>query len=302
MTNSLRHTDLLASCWTSAGNAVPMSDNDHSPIEVRTRVEAIARGGWKGFGLWHSDLITARETIGWKELRRIIDANGIEYIELEFLTDWWTTGHRRAQSDVLRAELFRAAEVLGAKTLKVGSEIGGDAVDDEAFHNEFDELASQAGRAGLRVAIEPMPMSNLNTIEAGVEFIKAVGNPHGGLTVDTWHTFRGRTPYSSLPELLPIDQVFIVELDDGDRDVVGTLWEDTVNNRRLCGEGDFDLPEFIVAMHDAGWSGPWGVEIISHAHRALPLDEGLAAAYRTATAAFDAAAETVAARGSAERA
>jgi len=47
-----------------------------------------------------------------------------------------------------------------------------------------------------------------------------------------------------------------------------TLFEDTVHRRRYCGEGSFDLPGMITALRTAGWTGPWGVEILSALARA----------------------------------
>ena len=43
--------DLLASCWTTAGNARPLRGDDASPCGIRDRVEAAARAGYRGFEL-----------------------------------------------------------------------------------------------------------------------------------------------------------------------------------------------------------------------------------------------------------
>ncbi len=58
--------------------------------------------------------------------------------------------------------------------------------------------------------------------------------------------------------------VFGVELDDAAPDIVGTLFEDTVNNRMFCGEGCFDLTGLVELLRDLGFDGPWGVEILSN--------------------------------------
>jgi sugar phosphate isomerase/epimerase len=75
-----------------------------------------------------------------------------------------------------------------------------------------------------------------------------------------------------------------VELDDADPEVVGTLFEDTRDHRRYPGEGSFDLTGFVEVVRGTGFTGPWGVEILSDAHRALPLDVGLARARDAALA------------------
>ena len=56
---------------------------------------------------------------------------------------------------------------------------------------------------------------------------------------------------------------------------MGTLWDDTINNRLFPGDGDFDTPGFINAVAPLGFTGPWGVEIISEQLRAMPLEAGL---------------------------
>ncbi len=73
-----------------------------------------------------------------------------------------------------------------------------------------------------------------------------------------------------------------MELNDADREVVGTLFEDTVDRRRYCGEGSFDLAGIITALRTAGWSGPWGVEILSTQHRRLDVRQSATHAATTA--------------------
>ena len=56
----------------------------------------------------------------------------------------------------------------------------------------------------------------------------------------------------------------------------------TVNRRRYCGEGAFDLVGMVAALRTAGWTGPWGVEILSDEHRALSVEAALARAAESA--------------------
>jgi sugar phosphate isomerase/epimerase len=294
---SISNRELLATCWTSAGDAAPDRGDEVSPVDLRTRIETAADVGWEGFGLLHADLAIAQRTIGLQELRRIFDGAGIRHVELEVLPWWWTTDERRAVSDQRRTLLLGAAEVLGARAIKVAAEGGGRPVDPARFHDDFDRLATQAGDAGARVALEFMPMTNLASLQAGVNFVTAVGNPHGGLAVDTWHVHRGGTSYAELERILPAEYTVVVEHDDADEQVVGTLWEDTLDRRRLPGEGAFDVPAFIAAVHRAGYRGHWGVEIISEQHRQLPVREGLTRARAATLRTLDAAEDLVAAAG-----
>jgi len=56
--------DLIAACWTSAGDVVPFRNGPHSPLDVRTRIRAVAEAGYTGFGLTREDLVVARDTVG----------------------------------------------------------------------------------------------------------------------------------------------------------------------------------------------------------------------------------------------
>lgn len=265
--------DLVATCWTWSGDSAPGRGDETSPLDMRTRVEAAAAAGWAGLGLLHADLLVARDGMGLTELGRIIRDNGITIVELEFLTDWWTTGAPRIRSDEWRRLLFDAAEALGASTMKVSGDYSDPAVAWETFAESLDQLATDSSAHGLRVAVEPMPMNNLKTLAAGMELVRHIDNPAAGLCIDTQHVARGGTAYKDIGSLIDIDKVFVVELDDSLRSPISSdLFEDAINHRLYPGKGELDVVEFVVEMARLGWSGPWGVEIISEDHRMLPLD------------------------------
>lgn len=279
--------DLIASCWTTAGDMAPLRDDEVSPLPLRERIQESGRAGWTGFGFLHADL--AASTDDHATLKSVLDDSGIVHVELEFLNDWWTDDGRRAESDRVRADLLRATEVLGARHIKVGSEFTDAAVDSDRFAEAFAELSAQAQDVGTRIALEPTPFSNLPTVHQGAEFVAKVGHPCGGLCIDIWHVYRGGTALSELAAVVPPDRLFAVELDDARDEVVGTLFEDTINNRLLCGDGDWDVPGFIAEMRGLGFDGPWGVEIISDEHRARPLRQAVEVARQTALRSFEAA-------------
>lgn len=85
---------------------------------------------------------------------------------------------------------------------------------------------------------------------------------------------------------MPASAIAAVELNDGSAEAVGTMLEDTLHRRRLCGDGAFDTTGFIRAIRATGWDGPWGVEILSDQHRARDVTESIAAVYETTMGAF----------------
>ena len=279
--------ELVASCWTSAGDAAPLRDPETSPVPIADRIEAIAATGWSGFGLAHDDLAAARSTLGFNRLRNLIDEAGFKYVEVEFLSNWWDESLRydwRPKFDLL----LDAAEALGARFIKVGTAFGEGASDLEMFVDPLRRLTAEAKARGTRICLEPMAFSAVRSIPAAADLMRSVNMPECGLAVDYWHVFRAGTTLEELAASLTADQIFAVELNDADADLRGTLFEDTRDNRRLCGHGAQDVTGFITTLQSVGFEGPWGVEILSNEHRALPVRKALQLAHSTALECFQA--------------
>jgi sugar phosphate isomerase/epimerase len=254
---------------------------------VRTRIEAVARTGYAGFGLTHADLQVAKAGVGLPAVTQMLRDNGIETVQLERVNDWWTTGTRKEQSDAVRSDLFDACALLGVDNIKVGADDDGDPVAYDQLCAGFDALAEAGREAGVKIAYENTPFSPplIRTTEQAIRLVTDVGNDNGGLILDIWHAYRGGTSYRALLELPPA-YLYGVELDDGASQVVGSQIEDTFDNRLLCGTGEFNVPAFIAVVQQLGWTGVWGVEHMSTAHRALPIDVALQQAKDAAMKCF----------------
>ena len=48
--------DLIAACWTTAGDAVPLDGRQDSPLSLPERISAASDAGFAGFGIVHNDL------------------------------------------------------------------------------------------------------------------------------------------------------------------------------------------------------------------------------------------------------
>jgi sugar phosphate isomerase/epimerase len=80
--------------------------------------------------------------------------------------------------------------------------------------------------------------------------------------------------------------IYWVEIDDADAEIVDDLWTDTIHHRRLPGEGVLDIQGFLSRVLQAGYRGPFGVEIISRSHRILPLEAAARCVFDTAMEQF----------------
>ena len=280
MTNQV---ELLASYWTISGG-LPHSDREFSPYDFKERVEAVSRAGFRGFGIWHSDLDRVLEKYSLREMKQILDDSGIRHVELEFLGDWFLDGERKRQSDIRKRKLLEAAEVLRAYHVKVG-DFYQEKSTPERLVESFAALCREAADHGTKIGFELMPFAMIRTLEESLAMVGGAAQPNGGIAFDMWHIAKLGVPYAEVARV-PRQYVISVELNDGTFQCPWSLHEDTINHRRLCGEGEFDVRGFIRAMQKTGYQGPWGIEVLSEELRKQPLAEVVPRAFSTTMAQF----------------
>lgn len=276
---------LLAAYWTLAGQAMPRNPSQVSPFDFEARMRSAVDAGYRGVGLMADDVAAVAARIGLPAMRDVIRSEGLQELELEFLTDWFSSGERRALADARAAALLEAAQALGARHIKVGGDRLGAHWPLACLADGFAALCERARAHGVSIGLELLPWTQLDTVAQGLALLRAAGSPpNGGLLLDVWHLDRVGQDWAAIAAL-PADAICSVELSDAGP-VSDSVWNDTILHRRCCGDGSIDLPGFIRAVHATGYQGPWGVEIISDAHRARTLDSAAHASYQSARAAL----------------
>jgi len=282
--------DLLALYWTVSGPADVHVGREWSTFDWRDRCAQAARVGFKGLGLWHADIEHQLETRTLSEMKAIFDDAGLTDLQVEFLADFFVDPGEpaRAESDARRTLLFNTAAAFGAHHIKVGN-IPGTPCELGTLTEAFAELCQDAANhTDAKVVYEFMPFDvNVNTLDAVLEVVGGAGQRNGGVAVDTWHCGKlGITPDDL--RRIPLHYLMWVELSDGQRANMDDLVDETVNHRRLPGEGEFDIPAYVEVCRSIGYEGPWGVEVLSEALRSLPIEEEFDRAYETTIAQFSA--------------
>lgn len=275
--------ELIAAYWTIAG-AFPGDEPEYSSFDFKDRVEAAARAGFRGMGIWHADLdhILERRTL--QEMKQILDDNGMKYVEVEFLTDWFLDGERKRQSDIRKRKLFAAAEALQAKQVKVGD-----------FYNEkcpmprlveaFAGLCAEAAEHGTRIAFEPMAAAMVHTLEDSLAMVAGAGAKNGGIVLDLWHMVNLGISNNQVSRV-PLPYLIGVEVNDAIKEKIGSLPPGIVEPRTFCGEGDFDIKGFIESVEKTGYTGPWGIEVFAKELVGMPLEELTTRAFKTTMEQF----------------
>jgi sugar phosphate isomerase/epimerase len=283
-------TELLALYWTVSGPAEVHIGREWSLFDWRDRCAEAAKVGFEGLGLWHADIEHQLETTTLAEMKQIFDDAGLRYLQVEFLADFFVEQGQpaRAESDARRKLLFDTAAAFGAHHIKVGN-IPGTPCELGALTEAFAELcADAAAHTDAKVVYEFMPFDvNVHTLETALALVQGAGAPNGGLAIDTWHMAKLGIAPQDLRQI-PAEQLVWVELSDGQFQNMDDLVDETVNHRRLPGEGEFDIPAYVEVCRELGYAGPWGVEVLSAELRSLPIEEEFKRAHQTTLAQFGA--------------
>jgi sugar phosphate isomerase/epimerase len=278
--------DLIALYWTTSGPVEVHFGREWSLFDLRDRCAQAARVGFRGIGLWHADLEHVLESRTIREVRSLLDEHGLDQIELEFLGDWFLDpdDERRTAADERRALLFGAAAELPVHHIKVGN-IMGTECELPRIVEGFAELCADAARyTDAKIVYEFMPYDvQVNDVDTALEVVEGADAQNGALAFDTWHL--GKLQLEP-EELRRIPSRFLgwVELCDGPYEYAEDRLDEVINRRKLPGEGEFPVAEYVAVFRELGYDGPWGVEVLSEELRKLPIEQIFDRAYETTSA------------------
>ena len=278
--------ELIGLYWTTSGPVEVHFGREWSLYDLRDRCEHAARVGFAGLGLWHADLEHVLEKRTLREVRQLFDDNGLRHLELEFLGDWFLDpdDERRKASDERRALLFEAAAALPAHHIKVGNIVGTECPLDQIVER-FGELCEDAARhTDAVIAYEFMPYDvNVSDVDKALAVVEGANASNSGLALDTWHLGKLRLEPHDLRRIPPRFLSW-VELCDGPFEYAEDRLDEVINRRKLPGEGEFPVAEYVSVFRELGYDGPWGVEVLSEELRGLPIEQIFDRAYETTSA------------------
>jgi sugar phosphate isomerase/epimerase len=119
------------------------------------------------------------------------------------------------------------------------------------------KLAAAADSAGVKLGLEPIHASQrdqltlITTVPEALDLLDEAGLPDVGIMVDLWHLWD--TPEIDRHLRENVDRITGVHVADWHGDGRG--------ERALPGHGVARIGELLAALRDAGWTGPWDVEI-----------------------------------------
>ncbi len=282
--------ELVGLYWTLSGPVEVHFGREWSLFDLGDRCAEAEKVGFKGIGIWHADLEHVLQTRTLTDIAGLLEDHGLKYLELECLMDWFLdpADPRRQASDKTRQLLLEAAGALQAHHIKV-TNIPGVPFEIDALTEAYARLCAEAAEhTDARVVYEFMPHDvNVQDVDTALAVVEGANAPNGGLVIDTWHMVKLGIAPDELRRI-PAKWLTWVELSDGklewmaDDDHV----DEVINHRNLPGEGEFDIRAYIEAARDAGYQGPWGVEVLSDELRNNPIDVIFRRAYDTTASQF----------------
>jgi len=277
---------LICSHFTLAGSVDPM----RARFGFAERVAAAAAAGFAGIGWLGVDYALARAAgTTDAELAAVLTDHEMVVAEVEFLTGWAAGPEdpdRRALGRVLEDQVWAMADAFAPRVVSVGELVGADELPPfDVVVERFAGLCDRAAAHGLLVALEFLPWTGIPDITTAAAIVHAADRRNAGINLDAWHWFRGRPSAEVLRGVA--DRIFVLQLDDADRDPVGPLAEDTCLRRRYPGEGGLDLVGLLMLCRDAGVEAPVSVEIMATDHHGLPVGEAARRAYDTTLRVID---------------
>lgn len=244
--------------------AAVLSFHSLPPVPIAERVAAARAGGFDRIGLScrrTGDWLAAGHDLG--ELRDLLAAHGVVAAELEALLVL------RGERDPHEEIAFALADALGTGYVQVIGPYEGSFADAVA---RFGAFCDRAGGHGLVVGLEFLPWTNVPDAAAAARIVAGAGRPNGGVCVDLWHLHRSGWTLADLGPLWT--SVRALQLNDGPRAAEEPdLFADCLRNRRLPGDGEFDVANAIVEARRRVVDLRLSVEVIAERNRRRPAVE-----------------------------
>jgi 4-hydroxyphenylpyruvate dioxygenase len=233
------------------------------------KLHAIAAARFDGVEIFENDLLQFSGTPA--DVRDIADDLGLSIDLFQPFRDFEGVTPKQLQRNLDRAERkFELMQELGAPLLLVCSNAQPDVSGDLGLIAEqLAELAERAAKHGLRIGFEALAWgTKINRFAQAFDVVQRANHPHLGLILDSFHTLALRDDAAPIAQL-PGDKVFFVQLADApwiNTDVLSF----SRHYRCFPGQGEFELPKFLGAVLDTGYSGPLSLEIFNDEFRAAP--------------------------------
>jgi len=229
---------------------------------LREMCEAAVAGGFAAITLWPEDYDRARaEGLSDADMRAMLADAGLVVADLDPLLAWLPGEDEVAGFGGSEEQFYAIHEALGARSLNL-CQVSANEVDVDAAAEAFAGVCDRARERGLLVTLEFLPWSGIPDVATAHEIVKRAGRDNGTIMFDTWHHFRGPRDDAQL-RAVPGASIGSVQINDAPLVQGDDLVIETLEHRRVPGDGDIPLVDWIRILDDIGSVAPIGVEVFS---------------------------------------
>jgi sugar phosphate isomerase/epimerase len=202
-------------------------------------VYAAAEAGFNAVGVWcELETWTAEQT---QRVKTALDETGLCALDIEVA--WFQPGEAIDRQDRF---VDIAAEIGARNILCVSSEPN---INDTK--KRFEHLCRRTEGTDIRVALEFLAITEINSLAKARDVVESVNHPAGGILVDALHLSRTG---SSVEDLKSIDASLLpyIQLCDASKNLLDTsmdgVLEDALYLRQLPGQGELPLHELLAGF------------------------------------------------------
>ncbi|WP_183419609.1 sugar phosphate isomerase/epimerase and 4-hydroxyphenylpyruvate domain-containing protein [Microbacterium proteolyticum] len=230
------------------------------------KLHACAEAGFDGVEIFEPDLLAAPESP--EEIAALAGRLGLSLDLYQPMRDVEGVDEEIFASVLRRAEAkFRLMNRLGIDLVLCCSNVATATVDDDDVSaDQLRRLGDLAAGYGIRIAFEALAWGRfVDDYRRAWRIVELADHPAVGVCLDSFHILsRGHDPAAISG--IPGEKIFFVQLADAPRLSMDVLsW--SRHHRLFPGEGDFDLTDFTARIVDAGYTGPWSLEVFNDTFR-----------------------------------
>lgn len=234
---------------------------------LEEKLAAAAAAGLDGIELCEADLQASR--LSPAQAGQEAADLGLRIYLYQPLRDFEAVPGSQLQASLDRAErAFDTMAALRADTLVACSNTSPQAIDNDGLAaSQLLLLADRAHARGLRVAWEALSWgTRVSDYRHGWQIVQAAAHPALGVCLDSFHILAQHHDPGEIRQI-PGEKIFFAQLADAPMMTLDLLtW--SRHHRCLPGHGDLDVTGFAAILADAGYRGPWSLEVFSDELRA----------------------------------
>jgi len=253
---------------------------------LEDKLTAFSAAGFDGIEIFEIDFLAFDGSP--REVGQMVRDRGLEISLFQPFRDFEGMPEPQRQKTFDRAKRkFELMQDLGAPLMLVCSNVSPVALGGiDRAAADFAELGDLAAAHGIRVGYEALAWGrHINDHRDAWEIVRRADHPNVGLILDSFHTLARKIDVESI-RAIPADRIFFVQLADAPAIQMDYLYLSR-HFRNMPGEGDLPLIAFAGAVAQAGYTGPYSLEIFNDQFRGSNTAQTARDGYRSLVTLMD---------------